>query len=223
MNGRIYELVSGERRLKASKLAGFESIPAILLTLGDRDVTAVAMNENIHSLPYSYLEYTEGLKVLDRGFGYSLDTIAELLAKSVTSFKDIHSLLSLSDEQRNKLMLSDISQEQAKLLVDVSDNDIRSELLDNVCRYRLNTEQTRELLTNILRRKGIIAAADKGKTEHLSKGIKHKLVNINNIRLFTNALKQAVMILKACGVTTECKVSRVNGSCEVRIKLADEL
>lgn len=88
INGASYELVAGERRLKAAKLAGLETIPAIIVNISDRDSAAIALVENMQRQDLNYYEETEGFNNLVEYYGYTKESLAAVLGKSQSAIED---------------------------------------------------------------------------------------------------------------------------------------
>ena len=99
-----YELVAGERRLRASKMAGLETIPAIIITSSEKDSAVMAMIENLQREDLHYLEEAKGYLALIRDYGLTQEELAKRIGKSQSTIANKIRLLRLSDEIKNALI-----------------------------------------------------------------------------------------------------------------------
>ncbi len=142
-----YELVVGERRLRACKLAGIESIPAIKLRIIDeRDMLALALVENLQREELNPIEEAEGYKLLAERFGLSQQGIAYLVGKSRTAVANIIRLLKLSEPVKELIRQGKLTEGHGRALLAVSDPELQYKIASVVARKKLSVERT-ELLT----------------------------------------------------------------------------
>jgi len=88
INNKIYELVNGERRLKAAQTAGFDTIPAMIINANDREAAAMGLAENLQRENLGYLEEAESMRVLKYGFKYSVNDISHIINKDKKDYFD---------------------------------------------------------------------------------------------------------------------------------------
>lgn len=94
----FYEIIAGERRWRASKIAGLESIPVVVANLGDAEALEVALLENIQRQDLSPLEEAEGYKRLMDEFAYTQESLSKILGKSRSHVANALRLIHLPDE-----------------------------------------------------------------------------------------------------------------------------
>ena len=111
-----YELIAGERRLRASKEAGLENVPVIILDGSDRDALEVALIENLQRQDLKILEEAEGYQALAEKFNLTQDEIATRVGKARPSVANALRLLSLPAEVKVLLSAGQISAGHAKVL-----------------------------------------------------------------------------------------------------------
>lgn len=211
INNRLYELVFGERRLKATRLAGLESIPAIVIELSDRDAAAVTLSENIQRAELSYLEEAEGINILYTGFKYSVNEISHILSISEERIKELLQFCSLSNDVKNLLAEKNISEDSARLLMKTEDSEMQKSIIDKINRLGLSKEKVEVIVDSAIRGRRIAGNAEKSNT-HIKK-------YFNDIRLFTNTIKQAVGIMNESGMETVYEMEKNNDEYLINIKV----
>ncbi|MFZ4395953.1 MAG: ParB/RepB/Spo0J family partition protein [Kiritimatiellia bacterium] len=116
-----YELIAGERRLRASMLAGLGQVPVILIEAVDRDAAEMAIIENIQREDLNAIEEAEGYRTLADKFGLTQQDVADRVGKARASVANALRLLELPDEVKQLLGSSQLSTGHAKVLLSVSD------------------------------------------------------------------------------------------------------
>ena len=123
-----YELVSGERRLRASKLAGLVSIPCIVVEVNDMKSAVFALIENLQRQNLNYFEEAAAIERLMREYGISQEDAARRLGKAPSTVSNKLRLLSLPIEARNKLMEKGLTERHARALLKLNSEDIEDTL-----------------------------------------------------------------------------------------------
>lgn len=116
-----YELVAGERRLRASKIAGLKEIPSIIVEFDDKQMMEVALLENIQREDLSILEVANGYEQLIKKLNYTQEDLAKRVNKSRTNITNILRLLNLPDEVKELLNKNEISYGHARALLSLDD------------------------------------------------------------------------------------------------------
>ena len=122
-NGNRYELVAGERRLRASKLAGKSSIPAVIKALSDIESVQIALVENLERSDLSVIEVAKGYERLIDEFGYTHQQVSELFSRSRSSVSNTLRLLSLPIDVQDALLNGQVSEGQVRPLLSVLDQE----------------------------------------------------------------------------------------------------
>lgn len=112
-----YEIVAGERRWRASQLAGAHDIPAIIRELDDSEVIEVAIIENIQRADLNAIEEALGYRQLMDRFGHTQEMIAEALSRSRSHIANLLRLLSLPDDVQNMVRAGKLSAGHARALI----------------------------------------------------------------------------------------------------------
>ncbi len=120
-----YELIAGERRLRAATEAGLTEVPVVLLEAEDRTAAEMALVENLQREDLNAIEEAEGYRALVDAFGLTQQEIAERVGKARASVANSLRLLDLSDEIKQMLGSNMISAGHAKVLLSLEDGDER--------------------------------------------------------------------------------------------------
>lgn len=120
-----YELIAGERRLRAATEAGLTEVPVVLLEAADRDAAEMALVENLQREDLNIIEEAEGYRALADGFGLTQQDIADRVGKGRATVANALRLLELSDEVKQMLGAGLLSPGHAKILLGIEDETER--------------------------------------------------------------------------------------------------
>jgi len=149
--GNKYEIIAGERRFKASTLAGLTEIPALVVTIDDKESAEVALIENVQRKDLTPIEEAISYKkIFDMNIGISQDSLAKKLGKSQSAIANKLRLLNLSDEVQEALLENKISERHARSLLKIKDTKIQNQLLEKIINERLTVRKTDEEIINML-------------------------------------------------------------------------
>lgn len=112
-----YELIMGERRLQAARLAGVPTVPAVVRTAADMDTLRLALVENLQREDLNPIEIAEGYRALADKFGLSQQELAAMVGKDRSSVANTLRLLGLPEEIREMIMSGDLSEGHARALL----------------------------------------------------------------------------------------------------------
>lgn len=143
--GIPYELVAGERRLRASRLAGLAEIPAIVRDVTDEQSLAIALIENLQRENLNSLEEAKGLDQLQKTFGLSQEALAQKVGKSRPAVANSLRLLQLPEVIQESLFKDAITAGHARALLSVGDVDAQIELWRRASAQGLSVRETEEL------------------------------------------------------------------------------
>ena len=142
--GDKYEIIAGERRYKASVLAGLEYVPVIVKNLTDKDSAELAIIENIQRRNLSAIEEALSYKkVLDMGY-LTQEDLASKIGKSQPTIANKIRLLNLSDEIQEALLENKISERHARSLLRLTSEKEQNDMLDRIINERLTVRKTDE-------------------------------------------------------------------------------
>lgn len=141
-----FELISGERRLRASKLAGIAEIPAYIREVNDDDMIAFALIENIQREELNPLEISLGYQRLIDECSYTQSEVAERVGKNRTTVTNMLRLLQLPDFIQASLRDERISTGHARTLINVDSKDDQKKILSEIEKKSLSVRQTEDLV-----------------------------------------------------------------------------
>jgi ParB family chromosome partitioning protein len=145
--GDGYELVMGERRLRASTLAGLTVIPAIIRTTADDDMLRDALLENIHRAQLNPLEEAAAYQQLLEEFGATHDELAHRIGRSRPQVSNTIRLLNLPVPVQRRVAAGVISAGHARALLGLDDGDVQEELASRIVAEGLSVRATEELVS----------------------------------------------------------------------------
>ena len=147
LNGR-YEIVAGERRWRASQLAGLTDIPAIIKDIPDEAAVAIALIENIQRESLNPIEEAFALQRLIEEFSMTHQQVAEAVGKSRTSVTNLLRLLSLAEEVKAMLEHGDIEMGHARALLTLPEA-LQIEAAQAIVNKGLSVRETEELVRKL--------------------------------------------------------------------------
>ncbi len=207
-NGLMYEIISGERRCRAAKLAGLDEVPCIIMDVDDEKSAALALIENIQRSDLSFFEEAMAINELITVYGLTQQEAAQRLGKAQSTIANKLRLLRFTDAERNMLAGNNISERQARALIRIDDNAKRSKALYEVVRRHLNIEQTEELVNSLLQ-----GNVDKPKHRQQS------IFNITLPKIYINSIEKIVQRMKSANISCETVTNQNNGYFEYTIKI----
>ena len=140
-----YEIIAGERRVKASILAGKETIPAIIRDFSDQDMMEIALLENLQRENLNALEEAIAYKKLLEELSLTQEELAKRLGKSRSHITNMLGLLTLPEEVKDEISLGKLSMGHARVLSKIEDSEKVKKLANKVITEGLSVRQTEEL------------------------------------------------------------------------------
>ena len=159
-----FELISGERRLRATKMAGIDEIPAYIREVNDEQIIAFALIENIQREELNPLEISLGYQRLIDEVGYTQSEVAERVGKNRTTVTNMLRLLQLPDFIQAALRDEQISTGHARSLINLKSENDQKSVLKKIVSKSLSVRQTEDLVRSL----------DKKNEQSTSKKIKEK-------------------------------------------------
>ena len=147
-NENGYTIVAGERRWRASKLAGLEKVPVIIKDYTDTKKKQVALIENIQREDLNVIEVAQALKELMDIEGYNVADVSRVTGKSVSGVSNTMRLLKLPEEIQDKVLDGKLVEGQARALLAVEDKDEQIKLADKIIEKKLTVREVEKLIYN---------------------------------------------------------------------------
>ncbi len=193
-----YELVAGERRLRASKIAGLKEIPAIVVDFKESETAIIALMENLQREDLNFIEEANGYSNLIKDHGLTQKEIAERIGKSQSTIANKLRILNLSKDVQTKLLDNGLSERHGRALLKLPTDEMRNEVTKEIIESGLNVKQTEEVIEAILKD---IIEEEKSKEVRPKKGEKKQSVkSLINTKIYLNTIKKAYKAIKDTGV-----------------------
>lgn len=205
INGTSFELVSGERRLRASKMAGIKNIPAIVVDIKEQDSAALALIENIQREDLNYIEEAMGFYNLLNDYKFTQEELAKRLGKSQSTIANKLRLLKLPRAVQKLLLENGLTERHARALIKLEKEELQQKALSHILKNSYNVSQTEELIERMLK------SENKAKPK---RKIKHR---IKDFRLFSNTIKQSINIMEEAGFNCDYIVEETEDNLQIMI------
>lgn len=204
-----FELISGERRLRASKMAGLKSVPCIVMSCDDQQSAVFALLENLQRSDLNPFEEAEGIHKLITELGITQEETAIRLGKKQSTIANKLRLLRLSCEERDRITQAGLSERHARALLKMKEEEDRSKALDQIIAEGLNVQQTEQLVVDMLTKNQI-----RFNLEPL-----HRRVIIKDVRIFFNTIEKAIHTMQASGIDATAEQTETEEYLEYRVKI----
>lgn len=207
-----YVLIAGERRLRATKLAGLTEISAIISDFSNEDSAVLAILENIQRENLNIFEQAYAIANLLREWNITQDEAAKRLGMSQSYLANKLRLLKLGREEQAEILKYKLTERHARALLKLSDAVMREKVLDEVIKQNMNVSQTENFIAVLL--------DETLKEEDKKEKVKPKRTFIaKDIRLFINTIDHAVTAMKTAGIQAQSERTETEEyiECTVRI------
>ncbi|MGI6189450.1 MAG: nucleoid occlusion protein [Clostridiales bacterium] len=210
----IYELVAGERRLKASKMIGMKSIPAIVITTHERDSAILAMIENLQREDLHYFDEAVGYASLINDHGFTQEELAKKIGKNQSTIANKIRLLKLPESIKKLILMNNLTERHARALLRLPDDELKMKVVKQIIRKKYNVKDTEMLITRILSKLQL----------NESNSPKHMKVHryYGDTRIFINTIKKAVNMIKDYGLKPQITQKDYEDSIEIIVKIPKE-
>lgn len=205
-----YQLVSGERRFRASVLAGKETIPALVRSFSDREVAELALIENLQREDLNYFEEAEGYARLIQEFHITQEEVAKKMGKSQPTIANKLRLLHISERVRREISVDVVTERHVRSLLKLKNEDQQLEVLHRIYKNNLNVRQTDDLIETLL------IAEEKNVREQKKKKM---MKAIKDMKIFVNTIKGTVKTIQDAGMPAEITEHENEEYLEVVIRL----
>ncbi len=144
-----YELITGERRLRATKLAGKTTIPAMIVDFDDRQMMEIALLENIQRENLNAIEEAQGYEKLIQKLGYTQEELAKRVGKSREHIANLLRLLKLPKKVQNYVVTQQLSMGHVRALLGLKDPDLMEEVAQKAIQLHLSVRAVETMVKNI--------------------------------------------------------------------------
>ena len=204
--GKKYEIIAGERRLRAASLAGLRRIPSIVMNMSDSDAAAAALIENMQRENLSFLDESGGMRSLAENECMSVSNLAYMLSVTDETVEQKLRFEKLPVSVKKAILYNKITEEQAKQIMRLDDEETMLKVAKKIALNGYDTSQTRELVEKILLSEMPVLQPNK----------KYKG---GDLRLIRNTLNKTVDIMKRSGMRAKASERDEDGCYEYTIKV----
>ena len=185
---RGLELIAGERRLRAARLAGLRQVPCIVARVGEEDAGMLALIENLQRRDLHYLEEAKAMAQMICRYDLTQEQVAQKLGRSQSSVANKLRLLRLPPEVCALLTENHLTERHARALLRLSDPQEQCRSAEHMAKEKLNVAQAEEYVEKVLHRLAHTPP------EHRSTYI------LKDVRLFLNSVQRQVRLLEQSGI-----------------------
>ena len=208
-----YELVAGERRLRAAKLLRMEQVPCVLMQADSEESAHLAIIENIQRENLNMFEQAAAIYSLMQIHCLTQEKIAAKLSCSQSYVANKLRLLRIPEEEREEILAAALTERHARALLRLKDGALRRSVLHTVIRRDMNVAATEEYVDKLLTEEKAAKAAEKETPRSVTKLI------IRDVRLFYNTIDRAVETVRTSGIPVETVRRETGTDTEIVIRI----
>ncbi len=201
-----YELISGERRLRAARMVGMSKIPCIVMDVSDEQSALFAIIENVQRQNLDFFEEAVAIERLMTEHGLTQEEISKKLGKAQSTLSNKLRLLRLPETLRDKISCAGLTERHARALLQLPDNVTRGRVLDIIIERHLTVAEAERLINDVQRRK-------KSKNRPQMRAYK-------DMRIFLNTLNHAVDAIRKAGIEADTAKSETDEYFEYVIRIS---
>lgn len=198
-----FELVAGERRLRAARLVGLTRVPAIVSEIDERKSAVFSLLENLQRQNLDYFEEAEAMERLISEYAMSQEEIGKKLGKAQSTLSNKLRLLRLPEEIRYKISRAGLTERHARALLSLENDNQRERAVGIIIDRHLNVGESERLIEQML---------NKTKFKNPTRGIR-------DIRVFINTLNHAVDSIRRAGIDADAAKSETEAYIEYTVRI----
>lgn len=207
VNGKNYELVAGERRLRASRAAGLKTIPAVFVDADEEESSILSFIENLQRKNLSYIEEAEGYKSLMDDFGMGVEEISASTGVSKCLINNRLKILELPEEALKIISENSLDENYVKAVLKIPDTDLRVRAIGDIVEQDMTVKKAEDYVDKILFGMRFPDKGQKIKT------------GLGDMKLFTNSIKQTVNTIRNAGITAYYDIIDNGENLEINIRV----
>lgn len=204
----IYELIAGERRLRAATDAGFNRVPCIVVNADCAQSAVYAVIENLQRRELNFFEEALAIETLCDKYGFDRSELSKKLGKAPSTVSNKLRLLRLPEDVRDKIISAQLSERHARALLKIDDSNKLHAAVDTVIKRSLNVAQTERLVDAIVQ----------GAVSHKPKVIKL----FKDVRIFVNTINHAVDTMRDAGIAAQAQQTETEESIVFTVRIPKE-
>lgn len=187
----VYELIAGERRLRAAKLANLSVVPCIVVDATAQQSAILSVLENLQRKDLTFFEEALAYHSLIHDWGVTQEEAAQRLGKAQSTIANKLRLLRITPDQQAKILANCLTERHARALLKIDDQRKRDQVLDTIISRKLTVEKTEEYINRLLC--------------HTPKPRQERVFVVKDVRLFLNTVNRAIDTMQKAGVNAQAR------------------
>lgn len=202
--GDKFELIAGERRLRACKSIGLERVPAVIREISEKEMAEIALVENLQRKDLNFLEEAIAYQKLLTGFSLTQQELAETIGKSQSTIANKLRLLSLPTDVCQELDFAYVSERHARALLKLRKKEDQLKVVKNIIEKKLTVKETEKIVEKL-----VVGQKKKQKI----------LTFYKDLRIFTNTLNNTIKEMRQAGLDVKIEKVEKDDFLEFTIRL----
>lgn len=205
--GDKYELIAGERRLRAAKMCELTSVPCIIYEMSDRNSAILALVENIQRQNLSFFDEAAAIEKLITYYGLTQEEAASKLGKAQSTIANKLRLLRITSEEREIIAQNNLTERHSRALLRLGSAEDRLFILEKIIKNNLNVEKTETLIDKFI-----------GKRKE-EQSYKKRSQVFQNVNIFLNTINKAIQTMQSAGIAAESRRIQGEEYIEYRVRI----
>ena len=210
-----YQIIAGERRWRAARMAGLDQVPAIVIEADDRKAMELAMIENLQREDLNPMEEAEGYQQLMTQYNLTQEELAKRLGRSQSSIANKLRLLRLSPDVVSAIRENGLSERHARAVLKLKDEEVQLAVIKRTAEKNLSVKDTERLVEKTL---------DKMYDEKRPGAAPRPAIirQVRDYRLFMNTVNSAIAVLRESGMNVEVEQEDLQNGVDIHIRITNE-
>lgn len=207
-NDEVYEIIAGERRFRAAKLIDMDTIPALVIEIGEEESAAMALIENLQREDLDFIEEAMAYQRLTEDFNLTQTQLAEKIGKSQSTIANKMRILKLPESVKIKVKEGGLSERHARALLKIEDEKMLCDIVDKIIKRELNVSATEKLINSIAEEINVNRIKDK-----------RYVRNFINYKIYINTIKNAYNEIIKTGINAKFEQNESDEFIEIKVKI----
>ena len=212
--GGVYELIAGERRLRAAKLAHLTEVPCILIHVDDEESSLLSLIENLQRRDLDFFEVALGYQRLIRVYGLTQEQTAARVGKSQSSIANKLRLLRFDDSLIAFIRSSGLTERHARSVLRLPDSQFRT-ALEHIASQGLTVAQTEAYVESLISP----APVPHPEPPPVPRASVRPRLLVRDARIFLNTINRAFSVMRDAGIAASCEREELPDAVELRIRI----
>ena len=210
-----YQIIAGERRWRAARLAGLTEVPVIVMEADDRKAAELAMIENLQREDLHYMEEAQCYYALLNNYNLTQEELAKRLGRSQSSIANKLRLLRLSPDVVSAIRENGLSERHARAVLKLKDEEVQLAVIKRTAEKNLSVKDTERLVEKTL---------DKMYDEKRPGAAPRPAIirQVRDYRLFMNTVNSAIAVLRESGMNVEVEQEDLQNGVDIHIRITNE-